>query len=323
MQLPPLLLPLLFFSAAAFAGGELRLATTSSTENSGLLDAVLPHFHQQSQCVTRVIAVGTGRALKIGENGDADLLMVHSPPDEIQFVRNQFGIRRTTFMRNDFVVVGPPEDPANLSGENSVVSAFAQLAKTQTPFVSRGDESGTHKKEQAVWRKVKERNASLDLSPRWHISAGVGMGQALLLADQKRAYALSDRATFIAFQSKTDLAVLVENDPPLDNPYSVITVNPKRHPHINIQCAMQFENWITSQAARQQIANFRFHGQQLFFPIPPIEIQIEAGANDNANPNASQNPKTNQTPKPNPNPIPKLNPIPKPNPDSATTTTAN
>ena len=285
----PLLLPLLL-SAAAFAGGELRLATTSSTENSGLLDAILPHFHQQSQCVTRVIAVGTGRALKIGENGDADILIVHSPPDEIQFVQNQFGARRTTFMRNDFVVVGPPEDPANLSGENSVVSAFAQLAKTQAPFVSRGDESGTHKKEKAVWQKVQAQAGPVAFAPQWHISAGVGMGQALLLADQKRAYALSDRATFIAFQSKTDLVVLVENDPPLDNPYSVVTLNPKRHPHINTECAAQFENWITSKAAREKIANFRFHGQQLFFPIPPIETGANENANANPNPNANASP---------------------------------
>ena len=249
----------------------MRLATTTSTENSGLLEFLLPEFHQQNACQTRVIAVGTGRALKLGENGDVDILMVHSPPDEMQFVQNAFGLRRKTFMRNDFVIVGPPADPAKISGEKNVVAAFAQVAAAQAPFVSRGDESGTHKKEKAIWQAVQKQNDQISLAPNWHISAGVGMGQALLLADQKRAYALSDRGTFIAFRDKIRLSVLVENDPPLDNPYSVIVLNPKMHPHINLPCAVAFEKWIASPPAQRKIAAFRFHGRQLFFPEFPPE----------------------------------------------------
>lgn len=269
----------IFPAALVFAdGGGLRLATTTSTENSGLLDKILPDFHAGNpECQTRVIAVGTGRAIKLGENGDVDLLMVHSPPDEMEFVRNQFGLRRTTFMRNDFVVVGPPADPAQIAGETSVVRAFAQIAKTRAPFVSRGDESGTHKKEKSVWTSAQDRNNPVDFAPDWHISAGVGMGQALLLADQKRAYALSDRGTFIAFRDKINLRILVENDPPLDNPYSVIVLNPATHPHINLPCAAAFEKWIASAKTLQAIADFRFHGQQLFFPQFPDENSGEKG----------------------------------------------
>ena len=247
----------------------MRLATTTSTENSGLLDFILPDFESESGCQTRVIAVGTGRALRLGQNGDVDVLMVHSPPDEQEFIRNQFGLRRLTFMRNDFIVVGPPSDPAGISGNRNVVAAFAQIAREQTPFVSRGDESGTHKKEKSIWQAV-QKNNTVSFTPNWHISAGVGMGPALLLADQKRAYVLSDRGTFIAFREKLDLTVLVENNPPLDNPYSVIVLNPAVHPHINIACAFAFEKWVASAPTQEKIAAFRFHGERLFFPeFPP------------------------------------------------------
>lgn len=257
--------------AALADGAELRLATTTSTENSGLLDFLLPDFHAQSGCQTRVIAVGTGRALKLGENGDVDVLMVHSPPDERRFVQSRFGLRRLTFMRNDFVIVGPPSDPAGISGEKNVVSAFARIAAARAPFVSRGDESGTHKKEKAIWQGVRAARGDIHFAPEWHVSAGVGMGQALLLADQKRAYTLSDRGTFIAFRDKTELVALVENDPPLDNPYSVIVLNPRAHPHINLRCALALEEWLAAPAAQEKIAAFRFHGERLFFPklLPP------------------------------------------------------
>ena len=279
----PLLALALFFSAAAHAAdaGEMRLATTTSTENSGLLDFILPDFESSSGCRARVIAVGTGRALRLGQNGDVDVLLVHSPPDEEEFVRRQFGLRRATFMRNDFVVVGPPSDPAGIAGDKNVVAAFAQIARGKTPFVSRGDESGTHKKEKAIWRAVAADGDAVVFSPDWHISAGVGMGQALLLADQKRAYALSDRGTFIAFRDKIDLSVLVENDPPLDNPYSVIVLNPAAHPHINLACASAFETWASSPPTQKKIADFRFHGEPLFFPAfpPPEEDAAENAEN--------------------------------------------
>ena len=277
--LPLVLLFFLALSPARAERTELRLATSTSTENSGLLDSILPHFHQkQPACKTHVIAVGTGRALKLGENGDVDVLIVHSPPDEILFVQNQFGLRRATFMRNDFVIVGPDSDPAGISGEKSVITALTRIAKTQAPFVSRGDESGTHKKEKSVWNAVREKSGPVSFSPKWHISAGVGMGRALLLADQKRAYTLSDRGTFIAFRDKIRLAVLVENAPPLDNPYSVIILNPKIHPHINLTCAEAFEKWIASPPVQQKIADFRFHGQQLFFPeFLPEKTADESG----------------------------------------------
>ena len=255
--------------AAAADGAELRLATTTSTENSGLLDFILPDFHARharNPCRTRVIAVGTGRALKLGENGDVDILIVHSPPDENRFVQNQFGLRRLTFMRNDFVIVGPPADPAGISGEKDVVAAFAKIAESRARFVSRGDESGTHKKEKLIWQGVRKKRGEIRFAPEWHVSAGVGMGQALLLADQKRAYTLSDRGTFIAFRDQADLAVLVENDPPLDNPYSVIVLNPEVHPHINLRCALAFEKWLAARATQEKIAAFRFRGERLFFP---------------------------------------------------------
>ena len=264
-----------FAPAQADSRPELRLATTTSTENSGLLDFILPDFQQHCECVARVVAVGTGRALKLGENGDVDVLMTHSPPDEKQFVANGFGLRRQTFMRNDFVVVGPPSDPAGVFGHRDAADAFARVAKARVPFVSRGDESGTHKKEKRVWQAVASRTGAVDFSPDWFVSAGVGMGAALLLADQKRAYALSDRGTFIAFRDKVDLKILVENDPPLDNPYSVIVLNPKRHPHINFALASAFAEWIASPPARKKIAAFRFRGEQLFFPLAPPDASAK------------------------------------------------
>ena len=252
---------------SAIAGGELRLATTTSTENSGLLKEILPDFERECQCQVRVIPVGTGRALKLGENGDADALLVHSQIDEEKFVRDGFGVERILVMENDFILLGPEEDSAGIRGRRNVAESLLTIAQKRARFVSRGDESGTHKREKILWQAAAEASGEkINFDSSWYKSAGVGMGRTILIADELRAYTISDRGTYLFFRDKTNLAVAVENEPRLANPYGVIAVNPKRHPHVNFALANQLIEWLISPATQRKIGEYRVRGEVLFKP---------------------------------------------------------
>jgi tungstate transport system substrate-binding protein len=241
------------------------LATTTSTQDSGLLDVLVPMFRAQSGIEIKVIAVGTGQALELGRRGDADVLLVHDPAAEQRFVDEGFGIERRPVMGNDFVLVGPPTDPAGVKGQTSAAEAFSRVARAEAPFVSRGDESGTHAREKAVWRQ-----AGIEPQGDWYVRAGAGMGQVLRMADERRAYTLSDRGTFLAQRQGLDLAVLCAGDPLLVNQYSVILVNPEKHPHVQSEAARKFADFLLAPQTQQAIADFdkdRF-GEPLFFTEP-------------------------------------------------------
>jgi tungstate transport system substrate-binding protein len=239
----------------------IKMATTTSTDNSGLLGVLLPAFTKNTGVDVHVIAVGTGKALKLGEQGDVDVVLVHAREAELEFVRQGFGVDRRDVMYNDFVVVGPPSDPANIRGEKSAAEALKKTAAAQATFVSRGDESGTHKKEKEIW-------AAVGVKPTgpWYLEAGQGMGAVLIMANEKQAYSLADRGTFIAFEEKVDLIVLCEGDSVLANPYGIIAVSPKRHAHVKYKEAMKLIEWITSDEGQDLIAGFKIRDKQLFYP---------------------------------------------------------
>ena len=242
----------------------LTLATTTSTENSGLLGYLLPFFEEEYNAEIEVIAVGTGQALQIGEDGNADVLMVHARSLEDAFMDAGHGVRREDLMYNDFVIVGPPDDPAGIEGMTDAAAAFAQIAEAEATFISRGDESGTHTKEKAIWS-----GAGVEPSGDWYVSAGQGMGAVLTMADEQQAYTLSDRATYLARTLEgTDLVILVEGDPILFNPYGVIAVNPEKSPEINDELANQFIDWLISVPTQEKIAEFGVEefGAPLFTP---------------------------------------------------------
>ncbi len=245
------------------AGATLTLATTTSTQDSGLLDALVPPFREQTGIEVKVVAVGTGQALQLGRRGDADVLLVHDPAAEERFMAEGYGASRQPVMYNDFVVVGPAADPAGIKGMKSAVEAFTRIARQPARFVSRGDESGTHQKERAIWKQ-----AGIAPQGDWYLQAGAGMGPVLRLADQKRAYTLTDRGTFLALSGGLDLTVLGEGDPLLRNSYHVIVVAADKHPHVHSQAARRFADYLTSAPVQQMIGAFgkdRF-GQPLFFP---------------------------------------------------------
>jgi tungstate transport system substrate-binding protein len=255
----------LLLSAPAHSStkGTLRLATTTSTENSGLLRALLPRFEALSGLKVHVISVGTGKAMRLGEHGDVDVLLVHSRPDEERFVAQGFGVNRADVMHNDFVIVGPKEDPAKLRGVRDVVEALRRILRAGATFVSRGDDSGTDKMEKGYWDLVGRRPEG-----RQYLSAGQGMGEVLTIAGNLGAYALSDRATYLAYRPRIGLELLVEGDRRMFNPYGVIAVSPARHPEVNFRGAMQLIEWITSAEGARAIADFRVNGEQLFLPTP-------------------------------------------------------
>lgn len=251
----------------------LRLATTTSTADTGLLEAILPTFEQRYNADVQVVAVGTGQALKLGENGDADVVLVHARAREDEFVAQGFGINRRDVMYNDFVVVGPPTDPAKIGQASSAVDAFARIAAAEAPFASRGDDSGTYTKEQAIWASA---GISVTSDLAWYRSLGQGMGETLVAANEQRAYTLTDRSTFLAMRERlSELGIRFGGDtvgdnpdPSLLNPYGVIQVNPERHAGINAALAQQFVEWLISPETQEEIDAFgveRF-GQPLFFP---------------------------------------------------------
>jgi tungstate transport system substrate-binding protein len=248
-------------AAIAVSETRLRMSTTTSTEQSGLLSALLPPFEKANNVKIDVIAVGTGKALKLGENGDVDVVFVHARAAEDKFVADGFGVDRRDVMYNDFIVVGPKEDPAGIKGAKSVVDAFKKLAEGKADFISRADDSGTHQKEKEVWKA-----AGITPQGKWYIEAGQGMGPVLQMAFDKKGYALADRGTFLAYEGKLDLAILFEGDKALFNPYGIIAVNPKKHPEVKYDLAKKFIDYVTGPEGQKIIADFKISGKQLFFP---------------------------------------------------------
>ena len=249
---------------AGDAPQRLILATTTSTQDSGLLDYLLPGFEAETGAKVDVIAVGTGQALQIGTDGNADVLLVHARAREDEFMAAGDGTRREDVMYNDYVIVGPASDPAGIAGMTDAVAALTKIAEAEAPFISRGDDSGTHTKELSIWKK-----AGIEPAGDWYVSAGQGMGAVLTMANEQEAYALSDRATYLARTLEgTDLGIAVEGDPTLFNPYGVITVNPDKNPNINADLANAFADWITSVPVQEQIAAFGVDefGESLFVP---------------------------------------------------------
>jgi len=256
-------LALMASASAAAEPTTIRMATTTSTENSGLLADLLPRFRKATGIDVRVIAVGSGAALKLAEHGDVDVVLSHSPDAERVFVGKGYARERLEVMYNDFVAVGPAAEPTKLAGQTNAVACFKRIADAGVGFVSRGDDSGTHVKEKEIWKAV-------GLDPRgnrWYIEAGQGMEAVLVMASEKGAYTLTDRGTFIAVENEGRLSIVCEGDPRLFNPYAVMAVNPDRHPHVKYKEANQFVEWITSTAGLQTIADFRKNGRQLFFPM--------------------------------------------------------
>ncbi|GAB6164919.1 substrate-binding domain-containing protein [Thermostilla marina] len=243
---------------------SLTLATTTSTRDSGLLDILLPRFESETGITVKMIAVGSGQAIEMGRRGDADVLLTHAPQAEKQFMDEGHGCLRYPVMYNDFVLVGPASNPAGVEHEKPITEALRRIAETQSRFVSRGDESGTHMKERSLWQE-----AGLAPEGDWYIEVGAGMAQTLRVASEKRAYTLSDRGTFLAQREGLQLAILVEGDESLRNPYSVIVVDARKHPGVHEQAARRFAEFLTSPQTQRIIAEFgidRF-GQPLFFPL--------------------------------------------------------
>ncbi len=240
------------------------LQSTTSTQNSGLFDFILPKFTAQTGISVNVVAVGTGQALKNGRNGDGDVLLVHAKSAEEEFVAQGYGVERLDVMYNDFVIVGPAGDPAKVSGAKSIFAALKKISSAKVPFLSRGDDSGTNKKERQLWAK-----AGIDpakYSGNWYRETGSGMGATLNVAAGMNAYTLSDRATWLAFQNKGSLKVLSQGDPLLFNQYGVIMVNPAKHPYVKAKAATTFINWLTGNPGQSAIAAYELKGRQLFFP---------------------------------------------------------
>ncbi len=245
-------------------GKTLLLATTTSTYDSGLLDYILPDFEQKYGVKVDVVAVGTGQAMALGQDGNADVLLVHDRAREDAFMAEGHGVRREDVMYNDFVIVGPESDPAGIAGMTDVAEAFAKIAETESTFISRGDDSGTHGKEKSVWAA-----AGIEPAGDWYVSAGQGMSDVLTMAEEQQAYTLSDRATYLArLKEGLDLVILVEGDPILFNPYGVIAVNPDKGEHIQAELANQFIDWLISPETKALIAEYGVaeFGSPLFIP---------------------------------------------------------
>ena len=242
-----------------------RLATTTSTENSGLLAYLLPKFEKSCTCKVNVVAVGTGKALKLGEDGNADVVLVHARSAEDAFIAAGHGVDRRDVMYNDYVLIGPINDPAKIKGEKDIIKAMEKIALSKSKFVSRGDESGTHIMEKSYWKAANIKPEEINKS-RWYFSAGQGMGEVLAMSGEMRAYTLTDRGTYIAYRDRIGLPILMEGDPPMYNPYGIIAVNPKKYPDANYKGATAMINWITSKEGQQLIASFKVDGEQLFVP---------------------------------------------------------
>ncbi|NQV82840.1 MAG: extracellular solute-binding protein [Rhodospirillales bacterium] len=245
----------------------ITVASTTSTQNSGLYDFMLPIFTKKTGIQVRVVAVGTGQAIRLARAGDADVLFVHHKPSEIKFVADGFGVKRTDVMYNDFVIIGPKADPAGVKGMKTAAGALAVLAKKKTPFASRGDNSGTNKAELGLWKisGIDPKTAS----GSWYRETGSGMGATLNTAAAMPAYTLSDRATWLKFKNKGDLRILVEGDEKLFNQYGIILINPKKHPQVKAKLGQAFIDWVLSPEGQGVIHSYKIKGQQAFFPNAP------------------------------------------------------
>jgi len=269
-----LLLSFVITFPAAADEDRLRLAITTTTENSGLMSRLNSVFEEQYNIKLDVVVVGSGQAFRLGSNGDVDVLLVHAPEAEKEFVGAGYGIQRTAVMHNEFILLGPTDDPSQIKNATSIIEAFTMIHESEAPFVSRGDESGTHKKEQKLWQ-----SANINEFGRGYQLSGQGMGATLLLANELRAYTLSDRGTFLAMQEKLDMNIIYEGDAILHNPYHVIAINPDKHAYINISLAEKYIEFITDNNAQTLIGEYQINRQQLFYPI--LELVTEQQANSN------------------------------------------
>jgi len=255
------LMLLLTFISPAAAEERLKMSTTTSTQDSGLLKVLLPPFEKKYNCKVDVIAVGTGQALKIGETGDADVVFVHARKLEDKFVAEGFGVNRKDVMYNDFVIIGPKNDPAGIAKAKTAGDALKMISAKGATFISRGDKSGTHIKEKELWQA-----AGVQPQGAWYIEAGQGMGPVITMAGERQGYTLADRGTYNAFKgSKTDLVILFQGEKGLFNPYGVIAVNPKKHPHVKYDLAMKFIDYVTGPEGQGIIAGYKQHGEPVFF----------------------------------------------------------
>lgn len=265
------ILTFLFWALCAQAGETtLTLASTTSTQNSGLYEHILPMFEAETGIHVNVIAVGTGQALRIARNGDADVLIVHHRPSEEAFVAEGYGVKRFDLMYNDFVIIGPKSDPAGIRSQGSVEGAFRQIAAAKALFVSRGDDSGTHKKEREIWK-----SAGIEPQGDWYREIGSGMGAALNMVAVTDGYTLSDRGTWLSFGNKQNLDLLFSGVAGLRNPYSVVVVNDKKFPHVKTEAAKTFVDWLLSDHGQEAIGAFRVQNQQLFCPYAKASTLTE------------------------------------------------
>ncbi len=249
--------------AAASAETRIRCASTTSTQNSGLFDYILPLFEKKTGVKVDVVAVGTGAAIEIGKRGDADVVFVHAKEQELKAVEEGFFVNRHDVMYNDFVLIGPPNDPAKINGMKSATDAFKKIAGSGALFVSRGDKSGTHTKELAIWKKAGIEPAG----QKWYLEIGQGMEKTQRIADEKRAYTLTDRGTWLATKDKLDMVVVLEGDPTLFNQYGVMAVNPEKYKTVKYKEAMEFVNWLISKEGQDAVAAFKDrNGNALFIP---------------------------------------------------------
>lgn len=255
----------LFFGNFVYAGDQrILVQSTTSTQNSGLYDYLLPIFEKETGMRVDVVAVGTGQAINNAKNGDADVLLVHAMASELEFVEQGYGVERRDVMYNDFVIIGPKDDPAGIAAKTTLSNALNALQAAGHPFVSRGDDSGTNKKELQLWKAAA-------LSPSeytggWYLETGSGMGATIRMAVETNGYTLTDRATWISFNAKENHRILLSGQAELFNQYGVIAVNPSKHPHVNSTGSQVFINWLTSERGQKLIADFTVQGQQLFFP---------------------------------------------------------
>lgn len=249
--------------SVAHAQKMIVVSSTTSTEQSGLFKHLLPIFTKKTGIQVRVVAVGTGQALDIGRRGDADIVFVHDSVAEEKFVSEGFSTKRTEVMYNDFVLIGPKSDPAKINGGKDIQAAFKKIAQTKSPFISRGDKSGTHAAELRYWKAAGE---EVSAKQSWYKETGSGMGPALNTASGMNGYILSDRATWLTFKNRGDLAILVQGDPKLFNQYGVMLVNPKRHAHVKQAEGQAFIDWLISKDGQETIASYQVGNEQLFFP---------------------------------------------------------
>ncbi|MBI2295964.1 MAG: extracellular solute-binding protein [Betaproteobacteria bacterium] len=249
---------------AALAQKFITVASTTSTEQSGLFRHILPIFQKKTGIEVRVVALGTGQSLDMGKRGDADVVFVHAKSAEVKFVAEGYGVKRLPVMNNDFVLIGPKSDPAKIAGGKDILEALRKIKASAAPFVSRGDRSGTHMAELALWKQ-----AGIEIAGKkgpWYRDTGQGMGPALNTAASMNGYLLADRGTWISFKNRGNLAILVEGDKRLFNQYGVILVNPAKHKHVKKEMGQAFIDWIVSPEGQNSIASWKIGGEQLFFP---------------------------------------------------------